>query len=83
MTIKILSSNDFGKVELVSSTNSETLVIKHNACSAKVSLYGGHVLAWQPKDEKPVFGLVTKPCIAAGQQYEEGSLFAGRGSDLL
>ena len=72
MTVKILAGNDFGKVELVSSTNSETLVIKHNACSAKVSLYGGHVLAWQPKDEKPVFWVSDKAIYRTGTAIRGG-----------
>ncbi|NQY63023.1 MAG: D-hexose-6-phosphate mutarotase [Alteromonadaceae bacterium] len=72
MTIKIIGSNDFGQVELVSLKENETLVIKHHSCSAKFSLYGGHVLAWQPKDEKPVFWLSDKATYRTGTAIRGG-----------
>jgi len=50
--------NNFGSV--TTSNLSDThicLDIKHHVCNAKVSLFGGHVLSWQPAGEKEVFWL--------------------------
>ena len=45
--------------------------INHPNCQARVSLYGGHVLSWQPKDQQEVFWLShTTP-------YQEGSAIRG------
>jgi len=64
--------NDFGSVTL--SKLSEThpcLNIQHKTCEAKVSLFGGHVLNWQPTDEKEVFW------ISKDAKYDEKSAIRG------
>jgi glucose-6-phosphate 1-epimerase len=54
----IIAENKFGQIKQVSLTDQiNALEIIHNTCTAKISLYGGHVLAWQPANQKPVFWL--------------------------
>ncbi|REL26419.1 D-hexose-6-phosphate mutarotase [Thalassotalea euphylliae] len=50
----------------------EQLVIEHQHCTARVSLYGGHVLAWQPKGEQEVFWLSKSPSYQAGKAIRGG-----------
>ncbi|NQZ87053.1 MAG: D-hexose-6-phosphate mutarotase [Colwellia sp.] len=54
----IIAENEFGQVKQVSLTDHiNVLEITHHTCTAKISLYGGQVLAWQPVNQKPVFWL--------------------------
>lgn len=54
----VLTSNQFGKVSQTAlGKQLEAITIEHNNCMAKVSLYGGQVLLWQPKDQQAVFWL--------------------------
>ncbi len=56
--LNVLAANEFGKVTKVAlSKNINCLVIEHQTCQAKVSLYGGQVLGWQPKGQQPIFWL--------------------------
>ncbi|WP_440876475.1 D-hexose-6-phosphate mutarotase [Thalassotalea sp. PLHSN55] len=69
---KLPMKNEFGQVELAHLSDShQALVIKHAFCTAKVSLYGGHVLAWQPQDQQPVFWLSNDAT------YTEGTAIRG------
>lgn len=45
--------------------------INHPSCQARVSLYGGHVLSWQPKEQQEVFWL------SKSTPYQEGSAIRG------
>lgn len=53
--------NKFGSVEQTnfsdknSLTTTNGLKIEHKLFTASISLYGGHVLTWQPKGQQPVF----------------------------
>jgi glucose-6-phosphate 1-epimerase len=68
----IIAENEFGQVKRVSLTEQiNTLEITHNTCTAKISLYGGQVLAWQPVNQKPVFWL-SKDVI-----FEQGTAIRG------
>lgn len=72
MTKQTLQKNNFGEVSLTSLSDShQCLSIEHDSCTARVSLYGGHVLAWQPKGEKPVLWLSDEAI------YEEGKAIRG------
>ena len=61
MSLGVVHSNKFGRVEKSTFsdeallTTTEGLTITHSLCQASISLYGGHVLTWQPKEQKPVF----------------------------
>ena len=56
-----VKTNEFGCVEKTtftdknSLTTTEGLLIKHVLFNASISLYGGHVLSWQPNHQQPVF----------------------------
>ncbi len=53
--------NEFGVVEQIHFsdknmlTTTDGLQIEHKLFSASISLYGGHVVSWQPKGQQPVF----------------------------
>jgi len=67
-----LSKNEFGEIKKISLTeNISALEIKHQQCSAKISLYGGQVLAWKPTNQQPVFWL-SKDAI-----YQQGKAIRG------
>lgn len=76
MTSSHLAKNKFGDISL-STINTEItcLDISHKTCQAKVSLYGGQVLSWQPLLEnhaqKEVFWL-SKDAI-----YQQGKAIRG------
>lgn len=61
MFLGVVHSNKFGSVEKTTFsdeallTTTEGLTLTHNFCQASISLYGGQVLTWQPKGQKPVF----------------------------
>jgi len=58
MSTKLLAENKFGQVYQVAlSQDLPALVIKHPKVKAKISLYGGQVLSWQPDGEKEIFWL--------------------------
>jgi glucose-6-phosphate 1-epimerase len=68
----ILLQNEFSDVSQVELTSELTaLQIKHLNCTAEVSLYGGQVLRFKPKDQQEVFWLSDKAT------YEEGSAIRG------
>jgi glucose-6-phosphate 1-epimerase len=53
----IIAENEFGQIKQDSLTDQiNALEIIHNTCTAKISLYGGHVLAWQPANQSRYFG---------------------------
>ncbi|WP_426358016.1 D-hexose-6-phosphate mutarotase [Pseudocolwellia sp. HL-MZ19] len=60
-TQNISQSNEFGHVEQTTFsdkkalTTTDGLQIEHDLFTASISLYGGHVLSWQPKGQQPVF----------------------------
>ncbi len=54
----VLYSNQFGQVnKSILGEDFDGLEIKHDHCSAKVSLYGGQVLTWQPMNQQAIFWL--------------------------
>ncbi|MGB0937380.1 MAG: D-hexose-6-phosphate mutarotase [Colwellia sp.] len=46
--------------------------IESEKCSASISLYGGHVLQWQPKGHKPVFWLSDQAVFEQGKAIRGG-----------
>jgi glucose-6-phosphate 1-epimerase len=69
----LLTENEFGQVyqeEL--SQHLFALVIEHPKVSAKVSLYGGQVLSWQPCGEKEVFWLSKDSAFEKGKAIRGG-----------
>jgi len=67
-----LATNKFGEIKSITlSDHMPGIEIKHQQCSAKISLYGGQVLAWQPKNQKPVFWLSDTA------QYQQGKAIRG------
>jgi len=68
-----LVENQFGDVTQVKLGESlEALVIKHQYCQAKVSVYGGHVLSWQPNEQHDVFWLSNSTALQEGKAIRGG-----------
>ncbi len=71
--MSILVKNDFGQVQQVKlSSDLSALIIEHKNTQAKVSLYGGQVLSWQPVDEKEVFWLSKNSAFEQGKAIRGG-----------
>jgi len=69
---QMLAANQFGSVKKINLTENITgLEIEHQYCTAKISLYGGQVLAWQPNGQKPVLWL------SDANQYQVGKAIRG------
>ena len=67
-----IAKNEFGFVtQLQISQDIFELEIKHNKTNARLSLYGGQVLSWQPSGEKEVFWL------SKNSAFEEGKAIRG------
>jgi len=61
MSNSILIKNSFGSIKQSQlNGNVSTININHYLGSAVISLYGGQVLNWQPKNQRPVFWLSEK-----------------------
>ena len=68
----IIAKSPFGTISQESITDEiSQLVINHQHVSAKVCLYGGQVLSWQPKDQQEVFWL------SDSAQYQQGKAIRG------
>jgi len=71
--MSILVKNDFGQVQQVKlSSDLSALIIEHKNTQAKVSLYGGQVLSWQPTDEKELFWLSKNSAFEQGKAIRGG-----------
>ncbi|MDX2368941.1 MAG: D-hexose-6-phosphate mutarotase [Colwellia sp.] len=69
----LIVKNDFGQVQQVElSSGLSALIIEHKNTQAKVSLYGGQVLSWQPTDEKEVFWLSKNTTFEQGKAIRGG-----------
>lgn len=69
----LLTKNEYGQVHQVElSKNISILEIKHTNTTAKISLYGGQVLSWQPTGEKEVFWLSQTSNFAQGKAIRGG-----------
>ena len=68
-----LVSNEFGQV-LINKLSDDIsfVIIESKLCTAKVSLHGGQVLQWQPKDHQEVFWLSDKASYQAGKAIRGG-----------
>jgi len=64
--------NSFGQIEVIKlGEKLDGLLIKHKLFTAKVSLYGGQVLSWQPEGEREVFWL------SQDSMYQENAAIRG------
>jgi glucose-6-phosphate 1-epimerase len=69
----IIAENEFGQIKQGSLTDRiSTLEISHKTCSAKISLYGGQVLAWQPVNQQAVFWLSDDAIFEQGTPIRGG-----------
>lgn len=69
----LVINNDFGQVlEVELYSGVPVLIIKHKHTQAKISLYGGQVLSWQPTDEKEVFWLSKNITFGQGKAIRGG-----------
>lgn len=69
----LLVKNEFGQVNQVQlSHDLSALVIEHSKVNAKISLYGGQVLSWQPHGEKDVFWLSKDSTFESGKAIRGG-----------
>jgi len=71
--LSVVAENEFGQIKQVLLTEQiNALEIIHNRCSAKISLYGGQVLAWQPVNQQPVFWLSDAAIFEQGTAIRGG-----------
>jgi glucose-6-phosphate 1-epimerase len=71
--MSLLVKNDFGQVQQVKlSSDLSALIIEHKDTQAKVSLYGGQVLSWQPINNKEVFWLSKNSAFEQGKAIRGG-----------
>jgi len=71
--MSLLVKNDFGQVQQIKlSSDLSALIIEHKDTQAKVSLYGGQVLSWQPINEKEVFWLSKNSAFEQGKAIRGG-----------
>jgi len=73
MTSTVLLDNEFGSIERTS-LNDEVDLLNINHClgDAAISLYGGQVLSWQPKNQQPIFWLSKKAEFKVGKAIRGG-----------
>lgn len=72
MSKQEISRNAFGSItQEALSESQQKLIISHATCKASISLYGGHVLSWQPKGQAPVFWLSNTA------KFQEGTAIRG------
>ena len=68
-----LLENEFGQVHQTRLPNEFSLLtIEHKCCQAKVSLYGGQVLSWNPKGQRDVFWLSDAAMFEQGKAIRGG-----------
>ncbi|MEW6981609.1 D-hexose-6-phosphate mutarotase [Colwelliaceae bacterium 6471] len=68
----VIKANEFGQVsEEIINEFARILCIEHPACRARLSLYGGQVLSWQPKEQDEVFWL------SKSADYKQGRAVRG------
>lgn len=73
MSSSILFANQFGQVDKTTFGEAiRGLLIKHQHCHAKISLYGGQVLTWQPEEHKAVFWLSESSEFSPGKAIRGG-----------
>lgn len=69
----LLAKNEFGQVHQEKlSQDLSALVIEHSKANAKVSLYGGQVLSWQPCGERDIFWLSKNSAFEKGKAIRGG-----------
>ena len=68
-----IMSNAFGHVEqIILPSGLSVLNISHQYTQAKISLYGGQVLSWQPPNERDVFWLSKNAAFEQGKAIRGG-----------
>ena len=73
MSPTLLINNEFGSIEQIPFNDDVDLIkIKHRLGDAVISLYGGQVLSWQPKNQQPVFWLSDDAEFTAGKAIRGG-----------
>lgn len=73
VSVRLLKSTDYASIsEQVLANNFTILLIEHPLFQAKVSVYGGHVLSWQPTNQRPVLWLSDKAEYQAGKAIRGG-----------
>ncbi|MDO6426395.1 D-hexose-6-phosphate mutarotase [Thalassotalea sp. 1_MG-2023] len=73
MSLTLLKSTDYASISQQQLANEHAiLLIEHPLCQAKVSVYGGHVLSWQPTNQRPVLWLSDKAEYQAGKAIRGG-----------
>jgi glucose-6-phosphate 1-epimerase len=69
----LVVKNDFGQVQQVKlSSDLSALIVEHKDTQAKVSLYGGQVLSWQPTGEREIFWLSKNAAFEQGKAIRGG-----------
>jgi len=70
---RVLLANEFGEIKKITLANTISAIeIKHQQCAAKISLYGGQVLTWQPTNQQPVFWLSKDALYQKGKAIRGG-----------
>lgn len=73
----VISSNEYGSVTYVNLNKQASIIddainIEHQLGNAQISLYGGQVLQWQPKDQQPVLWLSKEATYTEGKAIRGG-----------
>ncbi|REL35163.1 D-hexose-6-phosphate mutarotase [Thalassotalea euphylliae] len=69
----LIGENNFGRIKQEGLGESlAQLVIEHQSCRARVSLYGGQVLAWRPSGQEEVFWLSNSSDYSQGKAIRGG-----------
>ena len=70
---QVIADDQFGNISLSKINDDiDCLNIQHQAVNAKVSLYGGQVLHWQPTNQRAVFWLSDKAVYQTGKAIRGG-----------
>lgn len=71
--LEVLLENEFGRVELFELAEGlQALRFAHQKGQGSVSLYGGQVLSWQPREQLPVFWLSDASYYSSGKAIRGG-----------
>lgn len=77
-SLNLNQKNEFGSVELINFsdqkglTTTQGLQLQHKLFNASISLYGGHVLSWQPIEQQPVFWMSKDTLYGNGKGIRGG-----------
>lgn len=73
MSHQSILNNTYGEITQYQKVDGIDIIdVKHNLCSASISLYGGQVLTWQLKGQPPIFWLSDTSSYQLGKAIRGG-----------